>query len=197
MNYRHQNMTAAHNFPLLGEPLALDLVNTCVRRDHADVDLLDSPAALAAWLRVESARVAWSGPVSHADLRAVQELRTALAALLEARREGTRPPACALRKLNDALAAPCATGRLAWPAAGPKLAQPTAANRRDVLLRALAADTVNLLTGLFAARLRVCEHPDCVLQFVALNPRRRWCTAAVCGNRARVARHYLRQQADS
>ena len=190
-------MTTTHNFPLLGEPLALDLVNTCVRRDHADVDLLDSPAALAAWLHAESARVAWSGPVHRADLRAVQELRTAVAALLDARREGTRPPAAALRKLNTALVAPPATTRLAWAAAGPKRVQPTAATRRGVLLHALATDTVTVLTGSSATRLRVCAHPDCVLQFVALNPRRHWCSAAVCGNRARVARHYQRQQADS
>lgn len=190
-------MTTAHNFPLLGEPLALDLVNTCVSRDHAEVDLLDSPAALAAWLHAESARLAWSGPVSHADLHAVQGLRAALAALLEARREGAHPSAAAVRKLNVALTAPSATARLVWAAARPKLMHPTAASRRDILLHALAADAVNVLTGPASARLRVCAHPDCVLQFVALNPRRRWCSAAVCGNRARVARHYQRQRADS
>jgi len=31
------------------------------------------------------------------------------------------------------------------------------------------------------------------LVFVAENPRRRWCSAAVCGNRVRVARHYARR----
>ncbi|TAM39549.1 MAG: hypothetical protein EPN58_13325 [Rhodanobacter sp.] len=84
-----------------------------------------------------------------------------------------------------------------WTAAGPKLVQPTAASRREVLLHALAADAVSVLTGPSAAQLRVCAHPDCVLQFVARNPRRRWCSAAVCGNRARVARHYQRQRTDS
>ncbi len=192
-----QEMTAAHNFPLLGEPLALDLVNTCVRRDGADVDLLDSPAALAAWLHHESARLAWAGSVSEADLRAVRGLRTTLATLLDARREGRRPAPAVLCKLNAALAAPTATTRLGWTAAGPKLVRPTAASQRDVLLHALAADAVSILVGPSATRLRVCAHPDCVLQFVALNPRRRWCAATVCGNRARVARHYQRQRVDS
>lgn len=190
-------MTVTHNFPLLGEPLALDLVNTCVRRDQVDVDLLESPAALAAWLRAQSQRLAWSGPVSHADLLAVQGLRTALTSLMNARREGTYPSAAALRKLNAALTTPSTTARLAWAGAGPKLVHPTAASRRDVLLHALAADAVSVLTGPAASRLRVCAHPDCVLQFVALNARRRWCSDAVCGNRARVARHYQRQRADS
>lgn len=190
-------MREAYNFPLLGEPLALDLVNTCVRRGHAEADLLDSPAALAAWLRAESPRVAWSGPVTHADVHALRDLRTALAALLEARRTGVRPPREALRKLNAALAAPTAACRLAWPAQGPQLLQPSSASRRAVLLHALATDAVNVLTGPSATRLRVCAHPECVLQFIALNPRRRWCSAVVCGNRARVARHYQRQQANS
>jgi predicted RNA-binding Zn ribbon-like protein len=35
-----------------------------------------------------------------------------------------------------------------------------------------------------------------VLQFLARDPRRRWCSAAVCGNRARVSRHYFRYRTD-
>lgn len=188
-------MTTPCNFPLLGEPLALDLVNTRMRRDGATLDLLDSPAALAAWLREQSARLAWSGRVDAADLRAVKALRTALAALLDACRDASRPPASALRKVNAALAAPAVATRLRWTSAGPRLVRPTEASRREVLLHALAADAVSVITGPSAARLRVCAHPECVLQFVALNPRRHWCSAAVCGNRARVARHYQRQQA--
>ena len=190
-------MVIPHNFPLLGEPLALDLVNTCVRRDDTELDLLDSTAALGAWLHAESARLTWSGQVNSADLRAVQGLRAALAVLFNARRAGTQPPAPALRKLNAALTAPSMAARLTWAAAGPKLVHPGAGSRRDVLLHALAADAVSVLTGPSATRLRVCAHPDCVLQFVALNPRRRWCSDAVCGNRSRVARHYQRQRADS
>lgn len=189
-------MAGLVHFPLLGEPLSLDLVNTCVRRDGIDVDLLQTPASLAAWLRAESARLTWSGAVDMADLRAVQTLRAALAGLLWARRADARPAAAALRRLNMALVAPTVTTRLIWTAAGPQLARPDAACRRDALLHALAADAVTVLTGPSARLLRECAHPDCVLQFVANHPRRRWCSALTCGNRARVARHYQRQQAD-
>jgi predicted RNA-binding Zn ribbon-like protein len=188
-------MAALLHFPLLGEPLSLDLVNTRVRRDGVDVDLLETPTALAAWLRAESARLAWSGVVDAKDVQAVQKLRAALAALLVARREGARPATAALRQLNVALAAPTATTRLIWSAAGPQLARPRTVSKRDALLHTLAADALAVLTGPSAGLLRECAHPDCVLQFVAHNPRRRWCSAAGCGNRARVARHYQRQQA--
>jgi predicted RNA-binding Zn ribbon-like protein len=45
------------------------------------------------------------------------------------------------------------------------------------------------------SRLRRCANPDCSMIFVAVNPRRTWCAPAVCGNRARVARHYRRVRA--
>ncbi|WP_139810547.1 CGNR zinc finger domain-containing protein, partial [Mycobacterium avium] len=38
-----------------------------------------------------------------------------------------------------------------------------------------------------------CANPDCSMLFLATNPRRSWCTANICGNRARVARHYHRR----
>lgn len=191
-------MTASFHFPLLGEPLSLDLVNTRVRRDGIDLDLLDTPAALSAWLHAESARLAWSGAVGAADLQAVQALRAALAAALAARREGGQPAPAVLRQINAALSARAAAPRLVWGAAGPRQQTPamTAASRRGALMHTLAADALALLTGPLGALLRECAHPDCVLQFVAANPRRLWCSAAGCGNRARVARHYLRQRVD-
>jgi predicted RNA-binding Zn ribbon-like protein len=69
-------------------------------------------------------------------------------------------------------------------------------SKRDALLHALALDAVGILASPEANLLRICEHPDCMLQFLTHNPRRRWCSAAVCGNRARVARHYLPRRAN-
>ena len=186
-------MIATSRFPLLGEPLALDLVNTWVRRNGVDVDLLDKSAALTAWLRAEHARLAWTGTADAADLKAVRTLRDAIWHLLLAKREHMQPPSAALSKVNRALSNPAARPRLTWNAAGPHLTPPTPRSRRGALLRALAADAVALLTDPQADHLRKCSHPDCVLQFVARNPRRRWCSDALCGNRARVARHYLRR----
>jgi predicted RNA-binding Zn ribbon-like protein len=186
-------MDPTSRFPLLGEPLSLDLVNLCVRRNGADIDLLDSPAALDAWLRAEAERLSWSGAASAADWLAVRALRAAIAELFRARREETRPTATALAQLNAALAAP-GRSRLVWTGRQPRLAPPGARARRGAVLQQLAADAVTVLTGPQAGRLRRCANPDCVLQFIASNPRRRWCSSALCGNRARVARHYRRHR---
>lgn len=186
-------MSATSGFLLLGEPLVLDLVNTCVRRNGTDVDLLDTPAALAAWLRVEHKRVAWTGPATATDLADVRALRDAIGQLLGALRKRRQPPMEAMDKINQALSNPAPQSRLAWTATGPHLALPPTRSKRCALLHTLAADAVALLTGPQAERLRECAHPDCILQFVARNARRRWCSGSLCGNRARVARHYLRQ----
>lgn len=186
-------MTSTVHFPLLGEPVSLDLVNTRVRRGGAEVDLLETPAALAAWLAAETDRLPWSGAVTAADLRAVRALRDAIAALLVARRTGARPQPEAVKVLNAALSI-SEPVRLTWTTKGPRAARRATGSRRDTLLRALAMGAVGILTGPDAKRVRTCEHPDCVLQFLARNPRRRWCTPSVCGNRARVARHYVRHR---
>jgi predicted RNA-binding Zn ribbon-like protein len=65
------------------------------------------------------------------------------------------------------------------------------------VLRAITDDLASLLTGPDVDLLRVCEHPDCVLIFLARNPRRRWCSTRNCGNRARAARHYGRHRTNA
>lgn len=190
---RYKSTRATSRFLLLGELLVLDLVNTRVRRNGTDVDLLDTPAALTAWLRAEHKRIVWDGPATATDLAYVRALRDAIGQLLHALRKHTQPPMEAIDKINQALLNPAPQRRLAWTATGPYLAPRTTRSRRRALLHALAADAVALLTGPQAERLRECAHPDCILQFVALNARRRWCSGSLCGNRARVARHYLRQ----
>jgi predicted RNA-binding Zn ribbon-like protein len=186
-------MPLVPQFPLIGEPIALDLVNTRVRETGTDVDLLGAPPALDAWLAAEAGRLPWSGAASAADLEAVRAVRGAIAAVLTARRTNTSPPSRALRIVNGALSGPGGVNRLTWASSGPREVLPARA-RRVMLLRALAMDAVRIVVGPDAELLRTCAHPECVLQFVARHPRRQWCSAT-CGNRARVARHYLRHRA--
>jgi predicted RNA-binding Zn ribbon-like protein len=185
-------MTHPTRFQLLGEPLVLDLVNTRALRRGAAVDLLERPAALTAWLRAERERLAWRGPAASADLVAVCGLRDALDALLRARLARTTAPDAAVRRLNRALAGARDQARLEWTRAGPRKTAAPAGASRDGLLQRLALDGLELLTGPDADKLRECAHPDCRMLFMAANPKRQWCSAATCGNRARVSRHHAR-----
>ena len=65
------------------------------------------------------------------------------------------------------------------------------ASRADIVLAAIAADAIDLLTGPHRHELRTCGAPRCVLMFLTDHPRREWCSDR-CGNRARQARHYER-----
>jgi predicted RNA-binding Zn ribbon-like protein len=60
----------------------------------------------------------------------------------------------------------------------------------------LAAVNYAELVGATPDRIRRCAHPDCVLHFLDTSARgtRRWCSMAVCGNRAKAARHYARSR---
>lgn len=180
----------ARAFPLLGEPLAVDLVNTLVRADEGVTDLLDGDAALRAWLERHADVLPRADRPTHSvlSLHAVRELRDALRDLLGATVEGRAPDAAGLRVVNDA------AGR-AHPALergddGPVLRWHPL-DRRDgtAELAAIARSGIDVVTGPDRDRLRRCEGPGCVLFFVATNPRRRWCSSQGCGNRVRVARH--------
>lgn len=179
-------------FPLLGEPLALDLLNTRTRSGGQDVDLLDGPEALDSWLGAQATRTGWTGPATAEDLAAVRGLREAVRAVLSAAHRGVRPPAGGLATVNRALALGSSPS-LGYTGGWFTIDRATG-RTRDALLHAVADSAAGLLVGPDLDRLRTCEHPECVLQFLAVNPRRRWCSAAGCGNRARVARHYSRQR---
>ncbi|MET3986643.1 ABATE domain-containing protein [Streptomyces sp. PvR034] len=183
-------MTAT--FPLLGEPLALDLLNTS---SPALGDLIAEPAALAAWVEAQPGRLTPLARVTGAELSAVHAVREAAREALEAVRRGERPPAGALRVLNGALAAAPAHRELGWtPGEGLTASpRPLAADPARRLAAELAGAVADLLTDPRVADVRGCEGAECALLFLPANPRRRWCVAAICGNRARVARHYARR----
>lgn len=177
--------------PLVGEQLAIDLVNT----RPADADLLQTPEQLARWLRLQAHRLPEDFPEpTSADLRAVREVRDHIAAALTALLHDRRPPAAALRQLNAAQSAAPAIRHLGWDGAR-CVVTPRRTGTTGARLAALLAEAaVEVLTDPAVAGLRQCAAEDCVLLFVPAHPRRRWCSPERCGNRARVARYYQRHK---
>ncbi|MBW8487339.1 CGNR zinc finger domain-containing protein [Actinomadura parmotrematis] len=179
--------------PLTGEPLALDLVNT----RPANGDLLATPGDLCAWWALQAGRLPDAAPeqVTAADLAAVQAVREHTARALARARRGEQPAAADLAGINQAQSAAPAISELAWDGSAV-----TATRRRDGspgrrLAAWLAEDAAGLLADPAVTKIRECEAHDCVLLFLPAHPRRRWCSAARCGNRVRVARHYQRHRA--
>ncbi|MFF5704096.1 CGNR zinc finger domain-containing protein [Streptomyces sp. NPDC012794] len=178
-------------FPLTGEPLALDLLNTRT----AEGDLVAGPAGLGAWLAEQAGRLTPVRETGAAEVAAVLAVREAARAALDAALRGGRPPADALRTLNGALSAAPSHQELTWTeevgiTATPQ--RPAGPARR--LAAELAEAVAELLTDPRVTSVRACEAEGCVLLFLPAHPRRRWCVASACGNRARVARYYARHK---
>ncbi|MEU1980255.1 CGNR zinc finger domain-containing protein [Nocardia sp. NPDC019395] len=164
--------------PHLGEPPALDLLNTRWM-DHGPRDLLTDVSGLEIWL--DSAGLS-GAPANQRMLDAVLTTRTAI---YDAVVHGSRD---ALNEVLD-------RGRIrrhlteSGPAATPEIDDP--AWRPGWL----AADNLLTLLAEAPARIRRCAHADCILFFydTSKNGTRRWHSMTTCGNRAKAARYHARR----
>lgn len=185
--------------PLIGEPLALDLVNTRPRGPDGPVDLLATPARLGDWLSLQHDRLQGFAPAEASTLGAdelspIHMVREQTAIAIDHIRRGKMPPGKVLDELNKAIGAAPSVRRLVRD--GPPVA--TVQYRSGpfaVRLAARLADAAaDLLCDPAAGTIRECEAEDCVMLFLPTHPRRRWCSSSRCGNRARVARYYARHK---
>jgi predicted RNA-binding Zn ribbon-like protein len=173
---------------LVGEPLAIDLINT----QTVAGDLLASRETFGMWLTAEEGRL--TAPAAP-DLGRLRALRAHVESAVRQAWQGLPPSDEALQALNTAQAAAPVYRSLAWDGRAV-----TADVRRDGdenarFLAELAEAATELLTSASVTQIRACEGPHCRLIFLPAHPRRRWCSPALCGNRVRVARHYQRHKA--
>jgi predicted RNA-binding Zn ribbon-like protein len=193
--------------PLRAEPIAIELHNTIYATSAGVVDALTDGETACAWLEAIAPRLALEGAPEGswpavAELRA---LRTAVRAALQAagpvaggegsaaRVAGDAARRAGLDAINRASRRAPRSPTVDWrpgepPARGTDF---HGATRAEVVLAALAADAIELLTSAHREQLRTCGAPGCVLMFLKGHPRREWCSDG-CGNRARQARHYER-----
>jgi predicted RNA-binding Zn ribbon-like protein len=182
-----------------GGVLALDTTNTVVlRHDPARrFDRLDDPAEIARFAAAASAfrREEVGRPLAVADGKAiagtVRGLREAADALFRAAAASKLLQASALAEMlrhcavaldgHDELAA---TPDAPFGTSGEPLA----------FEAALAVSALSLLSAANLKRLKIC--PNCSWLFLdkSRNSSRLWCDMTVCGNRAKVRQHYLRQK---
>ncbi len=189
------HVTTPYAGPLRDEPLAIELHNTIYAANATAIDGLADSANAAAWIDALADRLPEGGstprrPPARDELVA---LRTAVREALVATISGEQVPRAALEAINAFSArAPRSPAAVWQPRGGPlAVSDVHGATRADVILAALAADAIDLLTGPHRGDLRACGAPGCVLMFLKDHPRRAWCSNA-CGNRARQARHYAR-----
>lgn len=187
--------------PLTGEPLTLDLINTRPCTAAGVVDLIATPGGLGEWLAAQTGRVPGfpadepAGSIAAADLAAVQAVREHAAVAVDRARKGSRPPATALRSLIRAQCLAPAVLEPIWDGSVIVAVRRRTGPIGVRLAAQLAEATADLLADPAITTVRLCDGPGCVMLFLPAHPRRRWCSAARCGNRARVARYYRQRKA--
>jgi predicted RNA-binding Zn ribbon-like protein len=173
--------------------LAVDLADTVVTVEpHADL-LADSEASERFWA-LEETRLpdGWELP----SLAATRELRDAIRQLLEAAQTKAALDPRALEVVNRVSSRAPTTLEVTHDANGlARVDQWHAADPTALPLAAAARSAIEILTDPAAiGRLRRCANPACSMLFMNGDARRQWCTPNICGNRARVARHYQRHR---
>ncbi|SER80984.1 CGNR zinc finger domain-containing protein [Lentzea albida] len=182
----------AAGFVMGAEPLvALDLVDTHALCLDPVKDFIADEAGHARWWALQADRLPAAPPPA---MTATRRLRSVLRALFEAHLTGAEPDPQLIADLNAVAAAVPTSPRLdGWGAGAVAATRWHDDYNGHPGLAAIAGEAIGLLADQERlAKLRACADPTCSMLFLAENRRRVWCAANVCGNRARVARHYER-----
>jgi predicted RNA-binding Zn ribbon-like protein len=182
----------AAGFLMGAEPLvALDLVDTHALCLDPPKDFIADEAGHDRWWELEAGRLPGAPPPATS---ATRRLRSVLRGLFEAHLTGGTPDPQLIADLNAAAAAVPTSPRLdGWGAQAQAGTRWHDDYNGHPGLAAIAGEAIRLLADRERLeKLRSCADPACSMLFLAENKRRVWCAANVCGNRARVARHYER-----
>lgn len=192
-------------FPLVGNHLSLDFVNTKIAENGMPKDLLEGPADVAAWavavklLDVPKAKKLaklWQETENRDEFEEVLHFRKVLHALVEAIARGESVTTPTLNAINAQLRKLNAYTEVLPSGEGFTKRFVLEIHEPSQLLGPVADAASNLLCYGNPAYVKKCENPACVLYFYdgTKNHSRRWCSMKACGNRTKVAAFYQRQR---
>lgn len=206
-----ESTPVAGRLPLLGERLCLDFCNTADWRGTKDAhDFLGSYPDLVAWSRHvgllsadEERQLLGEAELRPENAAAALErtvvLREALHRIFSAVAKGDAPPGDDLAVLNTVLSEAMARARIRPSEGGFEWDWEGAKYELDWMLWPVARSAAELLdSDRLLGRVKQCTG-GCSWLFVdtTKNGSRRWCTMAVCGNRAKARRYYRRRKRDA
>jgi predicted RNA-binding Zn ribbon-like protein len=177
----------ADEMPMLGDHLAMDLLNTEARQAGSTIDYWDTPEDVVRWLRLHGIAAASEVGDDNSLLEKAISLRALARLLIEQRKSGRHGD---ISGLNIYLNAYASAPHLECDEAGELVL--TRIARGDALaslLGPVAEAVAQLLVEGDFSLVKQCEHPDCILWFYDRTKahKRRWCSMAICGNRYKAA----------
>jgi predicted RNA-binding Zn ribbon-like protein len=185
METRVQRRLARAKFRFGYGSSALDLAVTLRRRASEPVELLASTVDAARWLQA-AGLIDKSAQLEERDLRELRALRDAIYRIGYAAVENHTPAMRDLQLLNKIAQRGDAVPQLGddWSL------RASGGDVLDAAFATLARDAIALFGNPSQrACLRTCEQDDCAGLFLdrSRGARRRWCSMARCGSRAKVA----------
>jgi predicted RNA-binding Zn ribbon-like protein len=194
---------------IVGDHLALDFLNTIAAPRDAPIEWIGCGADLLDWLHhvgvldgTEVARIVATFSACDLDAIAVEAMslrewfREVLGRIKQNGRAVLAP--ADLARLNATLSHDATVARLemAPDGKGLQLVSRHAWLKPAELLVPIASAMADLLSEGETQLVRRCENPVCTLWFYdrTKGHRRRWCSQAVCGNRAKVAAFRVRKR---
>jgi predicted RNA-binding Zn ribbon-like protein len=178
-------------FRFLGGRPCLDLTATVGERQGRPVERLRTPQDLATWL-VAVGLADQPPAASRQDLAHARTLREAVYQTIKRRISGQPPGPGHLAIINNSAGQPPL--RTWLEADDGRLRARRDAATAAALVASMARDAVDLLGGPLADRIRECSAQDCALLFLDTSraSRRRWCSMAACGARAKMTAYRAR-----
>jgi predicted RNA-binding Zn ribbon-like protein len=122
------------------------------------------------------------------------ELRDEIRHILGALAGGIKVRTEWVQSINRVLADQAGWRKLASTKGTWELTRVTEKESSSELLLPIAESAAEIVRQGAEAHIRKCANPECILYFQDPSGRRRWCSMAICGNRAKVAAHARRQK---
>lgn len=193
-------------FFFVGNNLSLDFVNTKIIQNGEPLDLLTTFGDLVVWASVaglisdqESNQFLKTWDEKAESQKAITMVRIFRQNLLETVRlfaESGQAKPLAIKEINGYLREKSGYTELRKKTDGFEKRYHFNLEKPEHLLVPIAESAADLLCYGESSLLKQCESKECVLYFydTTKNHRRRWCSMATCGNRAKAAAFYQRQK---
>ena len=181
-----------NDFPLLGEPFAVEFANTLYATPPGYIDFLDSTDAIIVWFDHVAGGTLAPLPrnVDVSEARSVRALRDLMHAILESVTNGRQPARTSVASLNRYANSVGCRVQLDWPTDNvPNLTTTPTGRGVAATIAQIAIECITFLASPSIASVRQCEGQDCPMFFVKQHHKRRFCYDG-CSHRARQARYY-------
>ena len=183
-------MSEKNKFPLLSENISIDLVNTEVVRWGQRYDLFKSNEDILDWIYVVNQHHSFLNEQlvlatkEHLSVvtPAILQLRKLLREEFEAIADEQQISSHFISFLENLIVKAPFTYKLIEN----KLIPFPLGKIEDVLLSLIAFDVLNLIEQNKITSLKRCSNPECVLLFIDVSGRRKWCSMKICGNRKKA-----------